>query len=122
MTVEKTEKPWGHELLWAKTDRYVGKILFIKKGSSLSLQYHKVKTETVMVKSGTLLLEICEDNRGSKFLTLNEGETYHIPCLTIHRMSAPNGDVEVIEVSTPELQDVVRIEDMYGRAIGSVTK
>jgi mannose-6-phosphate isomerase-like protein (cupin superfamily) len=121
MTVEKTEKPWGYELIWAKTDKYVGKILHINKGCSLSLQYHKVKTETILVKSGTLILEICEDNRGSKFFTLNEGETYHIPCVTIHRMSAVDCDVEVIEVSTPELKDVVRLEDMYGR-VGSVTK
>lgn len=116
MTIQKIDKPWGHELIWAKTDKYVGKVLYIKKGYSLSLQYHKVKVETIMVKTGTLLLEINEDNAGSKFYTLKEGEAYHIPCLTIHRMSAVEGDVEVLEVSTPELTDVVRLEDLYGRA------
>lgn len=113
--MRKIDKPWGHELIWAETDRYVGKILRIESGHSLSLQYHKVKDETVAVKSGTLTLEI---NQGGsmQFLKLNSGESRHIPPGTIHRMSALDGSVEVIEVSTPELDDVVRLEDTYGRA------
>lgn len=107
----RVDKPWGHEIIWAHTDNYVGKILFIKAGHKLSRQYHNQKEETFMVKSGSMNLEI-----GSVPIThlLKEGDTYHCPPLTIHRMVAIT-DVEVIEVSTNHLDDVVRLQDDYGR-------
>lgn len=114
MSGKRVDKPWGHEIIWAETDRYVGKILHIENGYSLSLQYHNVKDETVMVQSGILTLTL---GRGDsmKVLKLHPGESQRIPTGMIHRMSAFDGDVNVIEVSTPELNDVVRLEDYYGR-------
>lgn len=114
MDTKRVDKPWGHELIWAETDRYVGKILHIENGFCLSLQYHNVKDETVMVQSGILTLELGRGDSKS-ILTLNPGESKRIPAGMIHRMSALNGAVDVIEVSTPELDDVVRLEDNYGR-------
>lgn len=110
----KIDKPWGYELIWAHTDKYVGKILHIENGFSLSLQYHKVKEETIMVKRGILTLEL-GDMENKTLLTLKESDVYHIKPGLIHRMSALNGDVDVLEVSTPELEDVVRLADIYGR-------
>ena len=112
--MRKIEKPWGYELIWAQTDKYVGKILHINEGCSLSLQYHKIKDETVMVQSGTLTLELETDGIRSGH-KLQQGQSCHIPTGTIHRMSAFDGNVVVVEVSTPELDDVVRLEDNYGR-------
>lgn len=112
--MRKIDKPWGHELIWAETGKYVGKILHVMNGFCLSRQYHNVKDETIMVKSGILTLEIDQGDSRSVF-KLNEGEVYHIPPRTIHRMAALDGDVDVLEVSTPELDDVVRLEDSYGR-------
>lgn len=114
-TVRKIDKPWGHELLWAQTPDYVGKVLHIKKGHKLSLQYHERKDETMFLYSGRMLL-ILEDDRG----TLREhyvaaGEAYHIPTGRKHRMVALDEDCEVLEVSTNHLDDVVRLEDSYGR-------
>jgi len=106
----KIEKPWGYEIIWAHTDRYVGKILHINKSHRLSLQYHEQKTETIRVMNGTLTLEI-----NGSFVIMQPGDSYHIIPKTIHRMSAEYEDVDVIEVSTPELEDVVRIEDDYKR-------
>lgn len=109
------EKPWGYEIIWAHTDRYVGKILHINKSHRLSRQYHEKKEETIRVLSGTLSLEI--GKIGSDFITyiLHPGDTYHIMPGCIHRMKAMITDVEVLEVSTPELEDVIRIEDDYMR-------
>ena len=112
--MRKIDKPWGYELIWAQTDKYVGKILHINHGCSLSRQYHKIKDETVMVQSGVLVLEM-EVNNARTDLILLQGQSHHILPGAIHRMSAFNGDVEVVEVSTPELDDVVRLEDNYGR-------
>lgn len=112
--MRKIEKPWGYELIWAESKRYAAKILHINKGSSLSLQYHRFKEETLMVKSGTLSLQIGAPENKQTF-QLKEGDVYHICSGVIHRMSATNDDVEVIEVSTPELDDVVRLKDDYGR-------
>ena len=106
----RIEKPWGYEFIWAKTDKYVGKILHINAGHKLSLQYHEVKDETIMVKSGKL-----DFHYDGHHFTLHEGESFHIKPGKIHRMSANDHDVEVIEVSTPELDDVVRLSDAYGR-------
>jgi mannose-6-phosphate isomerase-like protein (cupin superfamily) len=111
--IKRVPKPWGYELIFAKTDRYVGKILHINRGESLSLQYHEIKEETLFVVSGELRLtiEVAADRRD---LTLRAGEAFHIVPLMIHRMEAIE-DTDVAEVSTPELDDVVRLEDRYGR-------
>ena len=109
----RVEKPWGHELHWAKTERYVGKILHIKAGHALSLQYHNLKDETVMVHSGVLLYEIEVDGVLTK-REMRPGDAIHVTPKTVHRMTAIE-DCDVLEVSTPELDDVVRLEDRYGR-------
>lgn len=111
--MQRIEKPWGYELVWALTKNYAAKILHIKQGCSLSLQYHRFKEETLMVKSGVLTLQISEESE--HLMKLSQGDVYHISPGIIHRMSAENGDVEVVEVSTPELDDVVRLQDDYGR-------
>jgi mannose-6-phosphate isomerase-like protein (cupin superfamily) len=106
-------KPWGYELIFAHTERYVGKILHINKGESLSLQFHEMKEETLYVVAGELKLTIeCDGDR--RVLPLRKGESFHIPPRLIHRMEAVE-DTDVAEVSTPELDDVVRLEDRYGR-------
>jgi quercetin dioxygenase-like cupin family protein len=115
---KRVEKPWGHELWWARTDRYVGKLLHVKKGHSLSLQYHEVKDETILVQSGRLLFEMRPAGREGEELTRHElgpGDSFHIAPGTVHRMTGLE-DTDVFEVSTPELDDVVRLEDRYGRA------
>jgi mannose-6-phosphate isomerase len=109
----RVEKPWGHELIWAQTERYVGKVLHIKQGHKLSLQYHNKKDETVHVQSGTMLL-VVDEGQGLVEKEMKAGDSYHIRPLTKHRMVAVT-DVDVLEVSTPELDDVVRLEDAYGR-------
>ena len=111
--VHRVPKPWGHELIFAKTARYVGKILHIKQGETLSLQYHNVKEETLFVVRGELKLTV-ESDGDRRVLPLREGESFHIPPRLIHRMEAVV-DTDVAEVSTPELDDVVRLEDRYGR-------
>jgi len=115
---DRIEKPWGYELIWAKTDRYVGKILHIEAGHSLSLQYHRVKDETVRVSTGRLKFEVEEPGEPRHTVELTPGESYHVRPGTIHRMTAIE-TTDVIEVSTPELDDVVRLEDRYGRAEGA---
>lgn len=112
--ITRIPKPWGYELIFAHTDRYVGKILHIDEGESLSLQYHEMKEETLYVVDGELKLTI-EHDGDRRELTLRKGEAFHIPPRLIHRMLAIV-DTDVAEVSTPELQDVVRLEDRYGRA------
>jgi mannose-6-phosphate isomerase len=110
----KTEKPWGFELLFAQTPNYAGKLIFVKKGHRLSLQYHEKKDETIYLYQGKMLLEIEE---GGKMVskTLSPGQSLRIPPHTIHRQKAIE-DTTLFEVSTPELEDVVRLEDDYGRA------
>lgn len=108
------EKPWGHELIWAHTDRYVGKVLHIKKGESLSYQYHRVKDETIRLLSGAMNMDLDTDGVKSK-VSLKPGDCLHIVPGMKHRMIAIE-DSDVLEVSTPELDDVVRLEDRYGRA------
>jgi quercetin dioxygenase-like cupin family protein len=108
--IEKVLKPWGHEEIWAHTDKYVGKLLHIKKGSRLSLQYHEVKEETIYVLQGTLTLLTDKDR-----INLEPGSVYHIPPGSMHRFTAGAESVTLIEVSTPELDDVVRVEDDHGR-------
>ncbi len=107
----KVEKPWGHEIRWAITEKYLGKILHIDAGHQLSLQYHEVKDESIYVLEGTLLVKDKERVR-----ILEQGESMRIQPGTIHRFCAPHTThVKLIEVSTPEIDDVVRIEDDYGR-------
>jgi len=114
-TVERVEKPWGHELIWAKTDDYVGKILHIKTGHRLSLQYHRVKEETILLARGKMTF-VFENEKGElEEVLLKEGEAHHIPVGRKHRMVALE-DCDVFEVSTPQLDDVVRLLDGYGRA------
>ncbi len=109
----RVDKPWGYELIWAQTDRYVGKILHVRAGHILSLQYHNKKDETMYVLSGQLLLRIRE---GDKMVTrsFEAGESAHIPPGLIHQIEAVE-DSDVLEASTPELDDLVRLEDRYGR-------
>ena len=112
--IRRVPKPWGYELIFAKTDRYVGKILHVNRGESLSLQYHEMKDETLYVVDGELRLTL-EYDGDRRELTLRKGEAFHIPPRLIHRMEAVV-DTDVAEVSTPELDDVIRLEDRYGRA------
>jgi mannose-6-phosphate isomerase len=111
--VKRVDKPWGYELHWAHTDRYVGKVLHVKAGHALSLQYHNVKDETIYVYSGKLLYEI-EQNGDLKKLEMKPGDSMRVTPKTVHRMTAIE-DTDVLEVSTPEIDDVVRLEDRYGR-------
>jgi quercetin dioxygenase-like cupin family protein len=111
--ITKVDKPWGYELHWAKTDRYVGKLIHVNAGHALSLQYHNQKDETIYLSSGKLLFEIQVDGELTK-REMKPGESVHITPKTIHRMTAIE-DSDIFEVSTPELNDVVRLEDRYGR-------
>lgn len=111
---QMVDKPWGYELIWAQTERYVGKILHIKKGESLSYQYHRIKDETVRLLRGVMEMDL-ETNGVSSKACLQPGDCLHIPPGMKHRMVAVE-DCDVLEVSTPELDDVVRLEDRYGRA------
>ena len=118
--MKKVNKPWGHEIRWAITEKYLGKILHIKPSQRLSRQYHEVKDESIYVLSGILLLELGQDeemnDKPEKTLVLETGESYRIQPGTIHRFCAPSEcHVRLIEVSTPEIDDVVRLHDDYGR-------
>ena len=106
-------KPWGHELIFAENDRYAGKILHLEAGHSLSLQYHERKDETFYVLRGEVRLSVEVDGR-MKELRLAEGESYRIRPGMRHRMRA-EAPCDLIEVSSPELDDVVRLQDDYGR-------
>ena len=112
--IKTVNKPWGHETWWAHTDKYVGKILHINKGHSLSYQYHEIKDETIYVFRGIMLLEIEDEAENRKELELFPGDSIRITPFTKHRFKAVE-DCEVLEVSTPEVDDVVRLEDCYGR-------
>jgi quercetin dioxygenase-like cupin family protein len=104
------DKPWGYEHIWAKTDKYVGKLIHINPNSRLSLQYHNEKQETIYVLKGKLSLDL----EGASIFLL-PGDTYHIPTGLVHRFGALDEEVELMEVSTTELDDVVRIQDDYKR-------
>jgi len=110
----RVDKPWGHELIWAHTDRYVGKILQIETGRRLSLQHHEVKDEWIYVLSGRLLLTLENDDGVVEELELGPGAGAHVGTRRRHRYTAIE-TCRLIEVSTPELLDVVRIEDDFGR-------
>ena len=111
--VRKVEKPWGYELIWALTDRYVGKILHVRAGHVLSLQYHNRKDETMHLLSGELTLRT---QAGGTLVSraFKAGESVHIPPKLIHQIEAVV-DSDVLEASTPELDDLVRLQDRYGR-------
>ena len=110
----RVEKPWGWELVWAEGDQYVGKLLFVRAGESLSLQYHEVKDESWLVQEGRARLELGGVGGELEAVEIGEGDAFHFPPGTVHRISAME-DTLVIEVSTPEIDDVVRLEDRYGR-------
>jgi len=112
--LRKVEKPWGYEEIWAETAKYVGKRLVILPGHRLSLQYHEKKEETIYVMDG--LLRVWESENDVNFKDYNMGSTYHVKPGQIHRFGSPDGVLTVlIEVSTPELNDVVRLADDYKR-------
>jgi mannose-6-phosphate isomerase len=111
----KTEKPWGYELLFALTPQYAGKILFVKKGHRLSLQYHNEKDETLYIQEGKALLEIEDENGNMVKTEASAGTSFRLPSLKKHRFQAIE-DTTFLEVSTPELDDVVRLDDDYGRS------
>jgi mannose-6-phosphate isomerase len=108
--VETVRKPWGHEMIFARAKAYVGKILVIESGHRLSLQFHRKKHESLLVLRGRLKLLL-----GKKTRIVGPGTAFAIPPRTIHRFEAPEGRVTLVEVSTPELTDVVRLQDDYGR-------
>ena len=111
----RVEKPWGWELIWAETEHYVGKLLFIRAGEALSLQYHEVKDESWLVHEGRARLEL--GSSGDAVLNeavIGPGEAFHYPPGTVHRVTALE-DTMILEVSTPHLDDVVRLDDRYGR-------
>jgi len=108
------DKPWGHEEIFAETPDYVGKILFIRRGEALSLQYHEVKDETLRVLDGSLDLVVGDDVESLETHRLEGGAVFHVSPGTLHRMIAVS-DCRLLEVSTNHLDDVVRLEDRYGR-------
>lgn len=113
--VKRVEKPWGHEIIWAHTDRYVGKILHIAAGQALSVQYHERKDETVYLLTGEMKYWVKLDADGEmQDMRLRMGDAFRITPGTIHYMEAVT-DCDVLEASTPELDDVVRLKDRYGR-------
>lgn len=113
--VKKVEKPWGYELIWALTDVYCGKVLFVKAGQSLSLQFHREKDESWLVQSGRAKLELGRVGESVlKQEVIAAGAAFHYAPGTVHRVTAIE-DTTILEVSTPQLGDVVRLEDAYGR-------
>lgn len=109
----RVEKPWGHELIWARTDRYVGKVIHVRAGHALSLQYHERKEETILLWRGRLHFELGTGDNCQAW-EMQPGECVHITPGMVHRMTAVE-DSDLFEVSTPELDDVVRLDDRYGR-------
>lgn len=110
MEAKKVEKPWGYEIIWAHTDNYVGKILHINAGCRLSCQYHEEKEESLYVMKGILYMEL--DGERKK---LTAGKHFHVPPGTVHRFWANETSVELMEISTTQFDDVVRLDDDYGR-------
>ncbi len=110
----RVDKPWGHEIIWAHTDRYVGKVLHVKAGHALSLQYHERKDETIHLLNGEMKFFAGPSVEELKEVSLKAGESFHVTVGTVHRMEAVT-DVDILEASTPDLDDVVRLEDRYGR-------
>ena len=111
--VRKVKKPWGHETIWAHTDRYVGKVLHIKAGHALSVQYHNRKDETIHLLAGEMIYRVKEGDE-LRDVRLKPGESFRNEPGTVHQMEAVT-DCDVLEASTPDLDDVVRLSDRYGR-------
>jgi mannose-6-phosphate isomerase-like protein (cupin superfamily) len=113
----RVDKPWGYELIWALTDRYCGKLLVVRAGQALSLQYHERKDESWYVQSGRATVELgtVEAEETLEVVEIGPGDAFRYRPGTIHRITAVE-DTTIIEVSTPDLDDVVRLEDRYGRA------
>mgnify|MGYP001199094993 CR=1 FL=1 len=111
--VTRVEKPWGYELHWAKTEHYVGKVIHVTAGHALSLQYHNRKEETLLLWSGRLKFEL-RDGDDIRVWEMAPGERVHVRPKAVHRMTAIE-DSDIIEVSTTELDDVIRLEHRYGR-------
>ena len=112
--VRRVDKPWGYELIWAETSDYVGKHLHLRAGQALSLQYHETKDETIFVHSGVVTVTFGESMEDLRTRTMRPGEAIRLPPGTIHRMVAET-DVDLFEASTPQLDDLVRLDDSYGR-------
>jgi mannose-6-phosphate isomerase len=111
----RVEKPWGWELIWAEAEQYVGKLLFIRAGEALSLQYHELKHESWLVHEGRARLELGQADGGElEIVEVEPGDALRYPPGTLHRVTALE-DTLILEVSTPQLDDVVRVEDRYGR-------
>ena len=110
----RVEKPWGWELIWAEAEAYVGKLLFVRAGESLSLQYHEVKDESWLVREGRAALELGPLGGELETVEIGPGDAFRYRPRTVHRVTALE-DLLVVEVSTPHLDDVVRLEDRYGR-------
>jgi mannose-6-phosphate isomerase len=110
----RVEKPWGNELIWVLTERYCGKVITIETGRRLSLQYHDRKDEAILVLAGRLRLHIEDDDGAMTTRDMGPGESAHVPVGRRHRFESLER-VELVEVSTPELDDVIRVEDDFGR-------
>ena len=114
ISVRFVQKPWGHETIWAHTDQYVGKVLHIKAGQALSVQYHNLKDETIHLLRGQMIYRVKGTDGTLQDVLLKEGESYRNEPGTVHQMEAVT-DCDVLEASTPHLDDVVRLSDRYGR-------
>jgi mannose-6-phosphate isomerase len=113
--VRRVEKPWGYEVVYALTERYCGKVIFVRKGEELSLQFHREKDEVVYLHEGRIELQVGEPGRPLDVEVVTPGRAYRLRPGIVHRWRALEDSV-VLEVSTPEIDDVVRLEDRYGRA------
>jgi|TARA_B100000809_G_scaffold125555_1_gene123808 mannose-6-phosphate isomerase-like protein (cupin superfamily) len=114
----RVEKPWGYELIWAETDQYIGKILHVQAGEALSLQYHETKDETIYLLSGTMLFQAGPSPDELVDYHMEAGQRFHVTTGTVHRMVAET-DIDILEASTPHLDDIVRLADRYGRVESS---
>ncbi len=113
----RVEKPWGYELIWAETGEYVGKILHVNAGEALSLQYHEVKDETIFLFKGEMRFWAGTSMDALEEVSLKAGEAFRVRPRTLHRMEAVT-ECDILEASTPHLDDVIRLEDRYGRIPG----
>lgn len=111
----RVEKPWGYEYIFAKTKKYVGKILFVKSGEELSLQFHRKKDESIFISKGHISIFVGDDTKNLREISMKNGDSFHIPPNMLHKMIALKNTF-IFEVSTPEIKDVVRLADKYGRA------
>lgn len=111
----RIEKPWGYELIWAQTDEYVGKVLHVRAGEALSLQFHEEKDETLFLLRGQITLEIGPGVNSLQRVPIREGDAFRIRPGVLHRVVAET-EVEILEASTPEMDDIIRVRDRYGRS------